>query len=73
MNENAKRTGLVILVILAIVAAVLSGNKFMAGDQIKVENSWDMGPNHKSEKEMALEAKAKGAQNNATEEKDLSK
>lgn len=73
MNENAKKIGLGVIVVAAIAAAIFSGSKFMAGDKIVVQNTWDMGPNHKSEKELALEAKNGKANAAPTEERDLSK
>lgn len=66
MNENTKKVGAIILVVLAVVVAGFSAMQFFGGgdEKMKVEKTIAMPPGFKSEKQKAIEeqeAAAKGA------------
>ena len=61
MNENTKKVGAVILVVLAIVVAGYSAFHFFSGsdEKMKVEKTIAMPPGFKSEKQKAIEEQEK--------------
>jgi len=66
MNENTKKAGAIILMVLAVVVAGASALQFFGGsdEKMRVEKTIAMPPGFKSEKQQAIEAQeqaAKGA------------
>jgi len=59
MNENAKKAGLVVVIVVAICVAAYSAYNMSQGDKMVIDNVTKMPEGHKSEKELALEAQAK--------------
>lgn len=73
MNENAKKAGLVVVVILAIGAAVFGAMRLFGEEKMEIQNTVKMPEGHKSEKQKALEAQGAGNPAPATgKEVDLS-
>ncbi|CAN1516536.1 hypothetical protein MCEMSE15_00950 [Fimbriimonadaceae bacterium] len=58
MNENAKKAGLVAIIVLAVGAAAFSAYNISQGDKMVIDNVTKMPEGHKSEKELALESQA---------------
>jgi len=56
MNENAKKFGLIAIIVIAVAAAVYGGSHlFGGGDKMEVVKTLPADPNFKSEKERSLE------------------
>ncbi len=58
MNENAKKAGLVAIIVLAVGAAAFSAYNMSQGDKMVIDSVTKMPEGHKSEKELALESQA---------------
>lgn len=58
MSENAKKAGLIALIVVAIVAAAFGGKRLIAGDSMDVVKTVPPTPGFKSEKERFLEQQA---------------
>jgi hypothetical protein len=61
MNENAKRIGLVVVIVVALVAAGIGASSLFKGDQMQSVGEIKAPAGYMSEKEMALEAQKSGA------------
>ena len=60
MSDNAKKAGLIAIVVVAIVGAVFGAKSFFGEEQMQVENTVPMPADFKSEKQRALDAQAAG-------------
>lgn len=75
MSEKAKQALLIVVAIVALVGAGFGAVRFFGGEQQEVIATLPHDPNAKSEKQLALEAQAKGQAAPPTEtggERDLS-
>lgn len=71
MSENAKKIGLVALIVVAVVAAVFGATRFFGGEKMEVQNTVKMPEGYKSEKQRALEAQGQAGQAASGKEADL--
>ncbi|MCC7229230.1 MAG: hypothetical protein IT203_02485 [Fimbriimonadaceae bacterium] len=74
MNENAKKLGLVAIIVVAVVAAVFGANRLFGEEKMQIDNVVKMPEGHKSEKQQALDAQAAAGGAKTTgggEERDL--
>lgn len=74
MNENAKKFGLIAIIIVAVVGAIFGATRLFGEEQMQVDNVVKMPEGHKSEKQQALDAQAAAGGAKTTggkEERDL--
>jgi hypothetical protein len=71
MNDTTKKGLLIVVVVVALVVAGFGAKKFIAGDQMQVENTVKMPAGHKSQKQPALDAQKNGGNVEPFVERDL--
>jgi hypothetical protein len=71
MNENAKKIGLVVVIVIAIVAAGFGAKRLFTGDQPQFTGSTVVPPGARSMKDIEMEAQNKGKTGQPAEDKSL--
>jgi hypothetical protein len=60
MNDNAKKAGLIVIVVVALAGAVYGAMQFFGGEKMQVEKVVPMPEGYKSEKQRMLDEQAAG-------------